>query len=304
MSQQNPQLSRPVQSPQVRLVVHGSALQVVPSQSQSPQVPAVGPDEVPDAHVPVLEHQPQVAREVHESQSVALEHASPPPPHDDEYQSQSAQVAPLGPLYVPVAHVLVDAHQPQVAMSVQSPQLVALAQGSASVRQVPSTQLSPEQQSASAVQVCEPLRQVQRPALQLIEPQQSASPVHVPADSTQQVVVLGAARQLRPVQQSVVCVQLVRAEPQLATGLQVPLVQARPLRHGVPLPQQASPSPPHTASHVPPVQVLGHAVPHAPQWRASFWRLAHEPLQQPSPPSQTFPAQQASPVPPHASATV
>lgn len=358
VSQQNPQSSRAVQSPQVRLVEQGSLpAQVVPSQSQSPQLPTSGPLELPLAHVLVLGHHPQSSIPVHELQSVALAHGSgggaqmpyqsqspqlptsgpaespsmhvpvpahqpqssmsvqlsqslapaqsEPPPHDEGYQSQSPQLAPLGPLDVPVAHVPVDAHHPHAPISVQSPQLVALAQGSAaSVRHVPSTQLRPEQQSESAVQVWEPLRHVHRPALQLIEPQQSASPVQVPDDSTQQLVVVGDARQLSPVQQSVPWVHALRAGPQLATGRHVPLSQLRPLRQAAPVSQHASPSPPQIESHVPPVQVLAHAMPHPPQLRASVWRLAQVPEQQPRPASHTLPEQQLSPLPPHASATV
>lgn len=357
VSQQKPQSSRPVQSPQVRLVEHGSPLQDVPSQSQSPQLPTSGPLELPLAHVPVLGHQPQSSMPVQLAQSVALAHESgggaqmpyqsqppqlpasgpdespskqvpvlphqpqssisvqlsqsvapeqtDPPPHDEEYQSQSPQLEPLGPLEVPVAHVPVEAHHPHDPIRVQSPQLAALAQGSgASVRHVPSTQLRPEQQSESAVQVCEPLRQLQRPALQVIEPQQSASPVHVPADSTQQLVALGDARQLSPVQQSLPCVQVARAAPQLATGRQVPLSQLRPLRHANPLSQQASASPPHAASQAPPVHVLAHSVPQAPQFRGSVCKLAHVPEQQPRPVSQVLPEQQVSPLPPHESTTV
>ena len=75
--------------PQGKLEVHASQSPWVPqvlpphsleSQFQSPQDPALGPEPVPSWQDPEPSpHQPQLPRDVHSSQSVASEHASPPP---------------------------------------------------------------------------------------------------------------------------------------------------------------------------------------------------------------------------------
>lgn len=108
-----PQSSSPVHPPQVVWAPQSlPPSQRSPNQSQSAQVPAFGPLEVPTRQLFELGHQPQLAREVHSSQSVALEHGSGPPVHWLGSQVQLLQEPTLGPVADPVPQVPVSPHQP------------------------------------------------------------------------------------------------------------------------------------------------------------------------------------------------
>lgn len=126
--------------------------------------------------------------------------------------------------------------------------------------------------------------------------------------SAQQMVLLGLARQLRPVQHVDAAVQAVRATPHIDIGIsrrQVPLVQVRPVRQSVPR-QQASPSLPQVIiSHAPPVHAASQRVPQVPQLPGSVDVSTQVPEQQERPlPVQLIPAQQGWPVAPQAAASV
>lgn len=112
-----------VQASQPERVAHTSpALHSEGSQFQSPQLPASGPLAVPSRHDPAPSpHQPQAARSMHSSQSVADEHGGAP--HSSWNQSQSAHDPVLGPANVPLAQVPVLSHHPHPARPVHSPQL-------------------------------------------------------------------------------------------------------------------------------------------------------------------------------------
>jgi hypothetical protein len=82
-----------------------------PNQSQSAQLPSVGPAEVPTRH-PTPGHQPQLAREVHSSHVIASVHGSAAPTHSLVSQLQSVQLPVLGPVELPTSQRPVSPHQP------------------------------------------------------------------------------------------------------------------------------------------------------------------------------------------------
>lgn len=108
-----PQLDLPVHAPQSDDVAQGSEVppQDDENQSQSEQLPVVGPPEVPVRQVLDDAHQPQVPRAVHPPQSLELEQASVLS-QAKVYQSQSEQVPEAGPPKEPDEHMSVLSHQP------------------------------------------------------------------------------------------------------------------------------------------------------------------------------------------------
>lgn len=89
----------------VVLVLHVSPLDPpheLESQTQSPQLPDVGPVDVPSAQSPApVRHHPQPARTVHDAQSPSEHGSVVPPPHALCSQTQSAHAPDVGPVEVP-----------------------------------------------------------------------------------------------------------------------------------------------------------------------------------------------------------
>lgn len=167
VSLHQPQPATTVQVPHEPWLSQGSVVdpeQPLTYQTQSAQEPEVGPALPPVAQVPVARHQPQVATELHDAQSVLAAHGSVVAPQELTYQLQpEAQLPAVGPARAPVMQVAVAPHQPQLARPVQSAQLLASAQGSVvePVVQLSSVQVNPEQQSAVAAHRSEPTWQAQ-----------------------------------------------------------------------------------------------------------------------------------------------
>jgi len=203
----------------------------------------------------------------------------------DVVQRHVVHVPVVGPVEVPVRQLLESTQKPQPLRPVQASHVVDEAHGSVVVRDVhvPASHDRPAQQSATVVQLCELVRHEQRPPVHSIEPQQSALPVHVPAASAQQMLVVGLARQLRPVQHIDTPVHGVVVVPHIvpAGRMHAPLRHSSPVLQGVPVVQHARPSVPHVgATHALAAHAPAHTVPHAPQLRESVVRSTHVPLQQ------------------------
>ena len=95
-----PQPASPVQLPQVVDAAHGSGVgQELPVQLHAPQLPVLGPDEVPFQQAAVSAHQPQSSCEVQPPQSVCA--AQLVAVHSELSQLQSVHEPLVGPLEVP-----------------------------------------------------------------------------------------------------------------------------------------------------------------------------------------------------------
>lgn len=136
---------------------HDAEVQLQPE----PQVPVVGPVELPLRHELVAPHQPQPLRAPHAEHVVAvaqgsvgvvqllLVHAQP-----------EAHVPEVGPLAVPPRQELVAPHQPQLPRPVQPPHVVLLAHMSVVPPQVVSVTVQPELHVPLVGPLALPVRQV------------------------------------------------------------------------------------------------------------------------------------------------
>ncbi|MCC7539814.1 MAG: hypothetical protein IT379_26565 [Deltaproteobacteria bacterium] len=132
----HPQLDCEVQSEQVKDESQGSVVvpppQSLASQSQSPQLPDVGPLDDPVMHVKLDAHQPQLDADVQSPHVAFASQGSVvvPPPQSLASQSQSPHEPLDGPPDVPVMQEKLDAHHPQLDADVQSPHVAFASQGS------------------------------------------------------------------------------------------------------------------------------------------------------------------------------
>lgn len=277
-------------------------------QSQSAQVPSAGPPNEPRWHVSVLSHQPHSATPRHAEHSVFEPQVSGAE-HALESQTQPVHAPPVGPVAVPLRQLAELGHQPQPARIEHALQSELVEHGSPiiiGVVHTPDVHVRPVQQSAEVTHVCEPVRQVQWPAVQSIQPQHCALEVHAaPASSQQTMPPDTVLRQLRPVQHSVADAHVVAAVPHIDIGREhMPAVHVRPPVQAAPVVQQAAPSAPHIvvvvqdpALHIPDM----HTLPHRPQLRLSVLKSMHVALQQVSPePVHVSPAQHVCPASPQA----
>jgi hypothetical protein len=149
-----------VQLPQLVAPAQGSgAGHEALSQLQSEHANASGPDALPASQVPVSPHQPQSASAVQSPQELCEPQLLPV--HSEVYQLQAPHVPVLGPVELPVEHVPVSPHQPQVGRPVQSPQSTASAQGSVPpVHSLGSQLQSPHEPLLGPVEVPTPQRPV------------------------------------------------------------------------------------------------------------------------------------------------
>lgn len=109
-----PHEGAPVHDAQSVFVAHSSTgpAHSLASHAQSPvHEPAVGPEESPERQAP--SQNPQPARAVHVSQSVASAQVSTGPLHSLVRHAQSAHEPVAGPVELPAAQVPVVSHQPQ-----------------------------------------------------------------------------------------------------------------------------------------------------------------------------------------------
>lgn len=202
------------------------AMQLVVVHFQSPQLPAVGPPEVPAWHVPLVAHHPQPARDAHASQVVDVEQVSIMPPlHIVEVHRHDPHAPVSGPDAVPRWQVIVSAHQPHGNSPVHALQSVA-PHSVIGARHVPASQvrvpvqLSPAQHGSPA-------------------PPQPAAMPHMLSVHTSPVPHSAGGLQQR--------------WPDSPQGKQRPSSQTRPRRQRS-ISQHASPSRPHSPagiSHVP-----------------------------------------------------
>lgn len=294
LSSHQPQPGLPVQDAH-ELSAHGSgaALHDEGVMTQSAHVPLVGPLMPPRSHAPVDAHQPHSARAAQSPQVVAA-HGSAAP-HNRLNHVHAEQDPLLGPSSQPPWQLLLSPHQPHPACDVQSPHaLLAAAHGSVTgVWHDPSVHARPAQQSPSVAHVCEPVRQVQRPASHNMLPQQSSELVHVPAASEQHTVLVGLARHDSGRQQLASVEHVTCAAPHVPAVRHTLAVQSKPRRQRSPEVQQAWLFPPQSAWHWPLMQVVpqGDAV-QLPQLRGSVLVSTHAPSQH-APRVQVVPLQHA-----------
>lgn len=214
------QLELELHQPQAAVLVHSSQ-SVVPAHSsvgqskeyqfQSPQLPALGPPDVPLRHDVVSPHQPQPASTVHEPQlALASQGSGAVVSQALTYHTQSAQPPEVGPPLPPVAQVPLARHQPQVEIELQEAQSVLAAHGSA----VPPHELAYQAQPEPQVPVVGP---AMAPVMQLFDAPhqpQLAPAVHAaqsPAaaqGSVEPAVEHTSSVQVSPEQQSPVSVQM------------------------------------------------------------------------------------------------
>jgi hypothetical protein len=99
------------------------------SQLHVAQLPALGPLEVPELHVPVAAHQPHIDAPVHEAQSVCVAQSSGGAAQSIASHAQSpVHEPPVGPVELPERHA--PSQNPQPGRAVQASQSVASAHGS------------------------------------------------------------------------------------------------------------------------------------------------------------------------------
>lgn len=96
-------------------------------QSQSAHEPVVGPEKLPEAHVPLDSHQPQLLNAVQAPHAVSEAQGSGPT-HSERSHAQLPQLPVSGPLELPSAHPPVSPHHPQGKTPVQASQSVRVPQ--------------------------------------------------------------------------------------------------------------------------------------------------------------------------------
>lgn len=255
-------------------------------------------------------------------------------PHSERSHCHVLQDPLVGPVPVPVAQELVDAHQPHVARPVHSSQLAAEAQASVL------SQAKENQSQSAHVPVVGPPKEPDWHASVASHQPQPERPVHVshsvsPAHGSAPVVHTPST-QARPEQQSALvthvcdpvrqaqCPPVQNIQPQhseevaqVAPGSaqQMDVVglarQLRPEQHveadvhavpgSEPPPEQVVPPP---VVHVPPAHVPVQALPQLPQFLTSVAVLTHVRLQHDSPVLQESPAQHPCPLAPQAPGSV